>query len=153
MLVRPGPLIAVHSTTGAATVTDFVAVTFAAEIAVGATVNVLIPVVVNVTEQLWRLLHAVICVPLSFHTYVVVLVQLAVYDVATPVVAVGDPPMLVHAAGTGGDAVHVGELVPPLRPKQVHVQGPVPASVLGRPAAQRKATGAVAVAKPMAVPH
>jgi len=51
MLVSPGPLIAVHVTTGAVTVTDFVAVTFAAEVAVGATVNVLVPVVLNVTEQ------------------------------------------------------------------------------------------------------
>jgi uncharacterized membrane protein len=44
------------------------AVTFAADVTLGATVNVFTPTNENDTGQLFRLLQAVICVPLSFQT-------------------------------------------------------------------------------------
>ena len=52
----------------AATVTVVVAVKLAADVALGATVNVFAPMTENVTGQALRLLQAVICVPLDFHT-------------------------------------------------------------------------------------
>jgi len=70
--------MAVQVAAGGDAVIVAVAVTLAGEFAAGATVSVLLPVAVKVTAQVERLLHAAICVPLSFHTYVLVLLHPAV---------------------------------------------------------------------------